>query len=312
MPSSEIFSPSWVGCGKTALVVVDDLLGQGEGSPADSVVREFTGNGGADYLLEIVSGLGEGALELEAMDRILGEDGGPGERTGLYELAGSGEAGTLVLPSAGSAVIPLLERFALRHPQVLLCCEISSDREEAGLLRPLPNLALLSGGSVDGQGAAALAGQLCARDFFPLRTPTSIERPGLGFCGVAGMEENSLFSRSALRSLASWRRWQGLYRSLDDGSRWAVFELASKAMARRLERELRAFLHSLVIDGFLPFRNGFELEVKLQGSKLAGRDVPERRLSVEVRTSLDPGAGVSVERVINPSRSNIELEGTVA
>ena len=312
MPSSEIFSPGWVGCGKTALVVVDDSLGQGEGSPADSVVREFTGNGGADYLLEIVSGLGEGALELEAMDRIMGEDGGPGERTGLYELAGSGEAGTLVLPSAGSAVIPLLERFALRHPQVLLCCEISSDREEAGLLRPLPNLALLSGGSVDGQGAAALAGQLCARDFFPLRTPTSIERPGLGLCGVAGMEENSLFSRSALRSLASWRRWQGLYRSLDDGSRWAVFELASKAMARRLERELRAFLHSLVIDGFLPFRNGFELEVKLQGSKLAGRDVPERRLSVEVRTSLDPRAGVLVERVINPSRSNIELEGTVA
>jgi len=52
--------------------------------------------------------------------------------------------------------------------------------------------------------------------------------------------------------------------------------------------------------------------VKLQGSKLAGRDVPERRLSVEVRTSLDPGAGVSVERVINPSSSNIELEGTVA
>ena len=312
MPSSEMFSPGWVGCGKTALVVVDDSLGQGEGSPADSVVREFTGNGGADYLLEIVSGLGEGALELEAMDRIMGEDGGPGKRTGLYELAGSGEAGTLVLPSASSAAIPLLERFALRHPQVLLCCEISSDREDAGLLRPLPNLALLRGGSVDGQGAAALAGQLCARDFFPLRTPTSIERPGLGFCAVAGMEENRLFSRSALRSLTSWRRWQGLYRSLDDGSRWAVFELASKAMARRLERELRAFLHSLVIDGFLPFRNGFELEVKLQGSKLAGRDVPERRLSVEVRTSLDPGTGVSVERVINPSRSNLELEGTVA
>jgi len=312
MPSSEIFSPGWVGCGKTALVVVDDSLGQGEGSPADSVVREFTGNGGADYLLEIVSGLGEGALELEAMDRILGEDGGPGERTGLYELAGSGEAGTLVLPSASSAVIPLLERFALRHPQVLLCCGISSDRGDAGLLRPLPNLALLRGGSVDGRGAAALAGQLCAIDFFPLRTPTSIERPGLGLCGAAGMEENSLFSRSELRSLASWRRWQGLYRSLDDGSRWAVFELASKAMARRLERELRAFLHSLVIDGFLPFRNGFELEVKLQGSKLEGKDVPERRLSVEVRTSLDPGAGFSVERVINPSRSYIEMERTVA
>ena len=138
-----------------------------------------------------------------------------------------------------------------------------------------------------------------------------VNRAG-GLRAAAGTQENRLFSRSALRSLASWRRWQGLYRSLDDGSRWAVFELASKAMARRLERELRAFLHSLVIDGFLPFRNGFELEVKLQGSKLAGRDVPERRLSVEVRTSLDPGAGVSVERVINPSRSNIELEGTVA
>jgi hypothetical protein len=274
------------------------------------MVREFTGNGGADYLLEIVSGLGEGVLELEAMEKILGEDGGPGERTGLYELAGSGEAGTLVLPPAGSAVIPLLESFALRHPQVLLCCEIPADREDAGLLRPLPNLALLGGVPVDGQGAAALAGQLCARDFFPLRTPTSIERPALGLCAAAGKQENRLLSPSALRSLASWRRWQGLYRSLDDGSRWAVFEFASKSMARRLERELRAFLHSLVIDGFLPFRNGFELEVKLEESRLPGQDASEHRLSVEVRTSLDPGAGVSVERVINPSRSKIEMEGT--
>ncbi|MEC9032677.1 MAG: hypothetical protein VYB15_12435, partial [Planctomycetota bacterium] len=69
MSSSKIFSPGWVGCGKTVLVVVDDSLEQGEGSPAGSVVREFTGNGGADYLLEIVSGLGEGALELEAMEK---------------------------------------------------------------------------------------------------------------------------------------------------------------------------------------------------------------------------------------------------
>ena len=83
-------------------------------------------------------------------------------------------------------------------------------------------------------------------------------------------------------------------------------------MARRLERELRAFLHSLVIDGFLPFRNGFELEVRWQGSQLPGQDAPERRLSIEVRTSLDPGAGVSVERVIHPSRSTIEVEGTAA
>ena len=310
MSSSKIFSPGWVGCGKTVLVVVDDSLEQGEGSPAGSMVREFTGNGGADYLLEIVSGLGEGVLELEAMEKILGEDGGPGERTGLYELAGNGEAGTLVLPPAGAAVIPLLERFALRHPQILLCCEIFADREDAGLLRPLPNLALLSGVPVDGQGAAALAGQLCARDFFPLRTPTSIERPGPGVCAAAGKQENRLFAQPALCSLASWRRWQGLYRSLDDGSRWAVFEFASKSMARRLERELRAFLHSLVIDGFLPFRNGFELEVKLEGSQLPGQDASEHRLSVEVRTSLDPGAGVSVERVINPSRSKIEMEGT--
>ena len=310
MSSAKIFSPGWVGCGKTVLVAVDDSLEQGEGSPAGSVVREFTGNGGVEYLLEIVSGLGEGALELEAMDKILGEDGGPGERTGLYELAGSGEAGTLVLPPAGSAVIPLLERFALRHPQVLLCCEILADREDAGLLRPLPNLALLSGVPVDGPGAAALAGQLCAIDFFPLRTPTSIERPGLGLCAAAGKPENMIFSRSAIRSLATWRRWQGLYRSLDDGSRWTVFEFASKSMVRRLERELRAFLHSLVIDGFLPFRNGFELEVKLEGGQLPGQDASEHRLSVEVRTSLDPGAGVSVERVINPSRSDVEMEGT--
>ena len=50
--------------------------------------------------------------------------------------------------------------------------------------------------------------------------------------------------------------------------------------------------------------------MKLEESRLPGQDASEHRLSVEVRTSLDPGAGVSVERVINPSRSKIEMEGT--
>ncbi len=86
MPSSEMFSPGWVGCGTTALVVVDDSLGQGEGSPADSVVREFTGNGGTDYLLEIVSGpLSRSIVVPNPLSRYQYSDGEDGHEEGSRE-----------------------------------------------------------------------------------------------------------------------------------------------------------------------------------------------------------------------------------
>lgn len=307
MVSSERMFPGWTGCGRTVLVVVDDSLAQGEGSRAESLVREYTDHGGSDYLLEIVSGLGDDALGAAALGRLLGEDGGPGERSGLYELAGRGEAGTLVLPLVSSDAVALLEQFALRYPQVLLCCPISSGAAPARLERPTPNLVLLYSGQAGGSVAAALAGQLAARDFFPLRTPTSIQRPTSTLRGALP-ELDDCFSSGELRALASWRRWQGLYRSLDQGSRWTVFELASDIMARRLERELRAFLHSLVIDGFLPFRKGFELEVKLEKSDPDGGGLAESRLSIAVCANLDSAAGISMERVMSSAADHARRE----
>lgn len=295
---------NWAGCGKTALVVIDDGMKRGPGSAADSMVNEFTDNGGSDYLLEIVAGLGDGTLGRGALLRLLGEDEGPGERSGLCELLGGGEVGTVVLPTVSSDVIYLLEDFALWHPRVLLCCSLAVDggdhgRSRPSLDRPLPNLVLLGESEGGAPGAAALAGHLDARDFFPLRTPTAVEYPGTGIRGGTGREEAWLSIAGKIRELACWRRWQGLYRSLDEGTRWTVFEFASDAMVRRLERELRAFLYSLSIDGFLPFRNGFDLRVAMEASEAGAGESAERRLSVDVRAGLDPDEMISVGRVFS-------------
>ena len=311
MSTIERSSLRWVGCGKTALL--------GWTAPAREALEEvFIANGGADYLLETSPppqerSDGEDALGWDELSFLMGEDGGPGERSGLYKLAERENLGTLVLPPVVSGAAGLLEDFALQHPRLLVCCSVATDPATAELprpvlRRPLPNILLLKNTPPGESVAAALAGYLYSRDFFPLRTPSEVERSRLGIRSGVGLEKDRFPFCGELRGLVAWRRWQGLYRSLDEGTRWTVFEFASESMVRRLERELRAFLHSLGVDGFLPFRNGFDLEVAMEGSGLDTDEADERRLSIEVRARLDSGAGVAVERVFSPAPGEVEIE----
>jgi hypothetical protein len=54
-----------------------------------------------------------------------------------------------------------------------------------------------------------------------------------------------------LGNLWAWRRWEGLRRSLDLGTRWLLFEVQDRRLRARVEREVTAFLHTLTDAGLL-------------------------------------------------------------
>lgn len=303
-------SLSWAGCGKTALVLLPCSGREETDARGDALVKDFTASGGVEFILHAASlcpsmrDPGE-ALGLDALSELIGEAGDPGDCSGLYELAGRDEIGTVVLPPVASAAAGLMEDFALQHPRLLFCCEVLPENGaqagggEGSILRlPLPNLASLEMQTPGKPAAACLAGYLEARDFFPLRTPSALARPNLAIRSGIGTEDDSFPFPGELRALVTWRRRQGLRRSLESGTRWTVFEYASGALLRRVEREARAFLHSLAVDGFLPFRNGFELKVSMEGERQGAVEGFERRLSIGVRTRLDSCDGVEVEQVL--------------
>lgn len=315
-------SLEWIGCGKTALLALPGSGREGTGPQEDALVNDFTASGGVEFILETgsispaVRGCGE-VPGLDTLSELIGEAGDPGDCSGLYELAGRDEIGTVVLPPVAAEAAGLLEDFALQHPRLLFCCQVPAEaglnadgRERAGLRRPLPNLAILETRLPGNSSAAALAGYLEARDFFPLRTPSALDRSNLAIRSGAGREEDSFPFPGELRALVTWRRRQGLRRSLEAGTRWAVFEYASSALLRRVERQTRAFLHSLAVDGFLPFRNGFELKVSMEGRQQGDTDGFDRRLSIGVRTRFDARDGVEVEQVL-PAASVVVEESTV-
>jgi len=308
----------WVGCGKTALVSLRAPALEDTAAQEAGLVKDFTAGGGVEFILEPLSlsagdGYLDGVLGQDALAQLVGEPGDPGDCSGLYELAGRDEVGTVVLPPVSSAAIGLLEDFALQHPRLLLCCQIAGGSgqqagggAEVSLRRPLPNLAVLELQAPGKPSAAHLAGCLEARDFFPLRTPSALQRSSMAIRSGIGGEGELLPFPGELRALVTWRRRQGLRRSLELGTRWTVFEYASEALLRRVERQARAFFHSLAVDGFLPFRKGFELKVSLAGDPQDGTEGFERRLSIGVRTRLDTCDGVEVEQLLPAGRVVLE------
>ena len=310
MSTCDQSSLSWAGCGKTVMVSLQAPALEETAAQEDRLVKDFTAGGGVEFLLESIflsaeDGYRAGVLGQDALSQLVGEPGDPGDCSGLHELAGRDEVGTVVLPPVSSSAIGLLEDFALQHPGLLFCCQVEGDSgQQAGgtagtsLRRPLPNLAVLQMPVIGEPSAAHLAGCLEARDFFPLRTPSALERSHLAIRSGIGGEGELLPFPGELRALVTWRRRAGLRRSLEIGTRWIVFEYASEALLRRVERQARAFLHSLAVDGFLPFRKGFELKVALVGETQDGTEGFERKLSIGVRTRLDTCDGVEVEQLL--------------
>ena len=86
----------------------------------------------------------------------------------------------------------------------------------------------------------------------------------------------------------AWRRWEGLRRSIELGSRWPVMELHHPLVWRHVERELRGFLHRLVEYGLVrgPGSGGFQVRCtprQASASAARGAVVPAVDIHVSMR-----------------------------
>ncbi len=204
----------------------------------------------------------------------VGEDAGPGCRSGLHALAEMDEVGTIVVPlppspradlgdatgsgdaadaAAGARRAKQVLELAARRPEVFFLLEGSGERKLFFLRR---NVVVLDVPGEDrpeaGALACALAGYLEAADWRP-EAPFRPLRP----------EPPHGFARAQCLSLHAWRRREGLRRSIDLGTRWVVFEASHPLVWRRVEREVSAFIGRLETEGF--FRK-------------TGRDAPQEAL----------------------------------
>jgi hypothetical protein len=212
----------------------------------------------------------------------LGEDGGPGERSGIHIFRDLEDVGSVVVPPLPRSQLEPFLSLSRRRQELFFILEESPGRgggsrsQEVQLARPLPN-AVIVAPPRGAAGGAALAGWIESRDLAgagPGRPPSP--RGAAPFAAARG----------ALRGLLAWRRWAALSRSIERGSRWIVFEENQALMRRRLEREVRAFIHELSLGGLMPPWGGPGLEVRCEALTEEG-DAPGRpsgvRLGVRVR-----------------------------
>lgn len=218
-------------------------------------------------------------LEGDAVERP-GRDGGPGGGTGLDAALDFEDVGTVAIsgplpPARARDVLAI----AGRVPDLLFLFEARADAlgesgaageapEAAGaegpafrLLRPNA-AALVSPGGLPAEGGArpealepglgALVAYLESRDFRPEPpyAPPSAERPAWL------SPEDALY-------LEAFRRLQGLRRSLEEGTRWVLFERNGPLLWGALEREIGSFLGRLREAGLLePEASGGSFRVR--------------------------------------------------
>jgi len=251
----------------------------------------------------------DGTRLVEASNVVswIGEDGGPGERDGLCAFLDDEDIGSVVLPPVRPDALAPVLRFALEHPELFLF--VPSVEPTAGvepeLSRPLPNVARLRVPDGSRYGASDLARYIACRDFVPRWTRSVDVGPG---SVDTAMVEPGIWSSVEVDVLPilAWRRWRGLERSLDRGTRWVIFESAMPAMVRSIDRAVRGFLRQLTLDGLLRSFVGREVAVTYESE----RGVEEEgRLVLRVRVELSGEFGVVLPRSIERSTSLVPSVG---
>jgi len=220
----------------------DDLPGMARADSGSGLVRalrDFFEAGGKECLA-----LDDPRLEDPTVPWI-GEDAGPGYRSGVYALADSEDVGTVILAGRCTPrVVEWVLELARRKPDVLFLLGAESPAElpppEPSFSLVRRNAGVLHGPERAAPGLGAVAAVLEARDF----------RAELPFAGPS-MEPPPWISRRDLLRLEAWRRVRGLERSLDAGTRWVVFELNHPFLWGRVEREVTLFLRRLETMGFV-------------------------------------------------------------
>jgi hypothetical protein len=247
---------------------------------------EFLENGGNSCI--ILEGPPSAAGRLPG----LGEEGAPGQGTGLHALAELEEVGAVAIVGSLSA----LEReqvlaFAQRRRDLFFFLEergleaeeprlsLLRLRDNAAALRWRPPAAFEAGRRAAGGGLGKLAAYLEASDF---RFHEEFRS--------ARAEPPAWLETSVALELQAWRRRAGLRRSLDLGTRWVLFELNHPFLWRKVEREVRAFLRQLQRRGFLKPGEGHSADSVV----CAGE--PGEGVAIHVRVRLsDPFGSVLTE-----------------
>ena len=311
---------AWVGPGKTAFLDhpadADAALGSGSinSSPQDAAEDGPKSEG------DTSSDDGSADTDRETQPRWItasnvaewiGEDGGPGERDGLCAFLDDEGVGSVVLPPVRSEALTPVLRFALEHPQIFLFVQSAEYRDDPRptIQRPLPNVAQLRLPRDCEYDLRDLARCIESRDFVP-RVVRSLLPPrapsdASSASGAKSPTESTATSfwrdvEEELVSILAWRRWSGLERSLDFGTRWVVFESAMPALIRSIDRGVRGFLRQLTLDGFFPTLGGWEVEVRYASEP---HDPNEGKLILRVDAGLAGEFGVALSRAVEPDGS---------
>lgn len=286
----------WVGPGRSAFAGAAGKYRQGEVVEApgpEEVLSAFGGGGDAAFLRSLAAYFSAGGgpclvLNLPPPDSLtagqrsawLGENGGPGYRTGLWALADQEEVGTIAVPGLLATDLRrgLLSGLVAREDLFVVLDELPGGEDEE---LPLAPRALRASGWVEGgEGPVPPSGPLLAlleasdfREDRPERALRALGGPG-----------HPTLTGSPFASVESWRAWEGLRRSIDLGTRWVIFEQNGEFLWRRLEREVGAFLSRLHRLGLLEGRSADEaFRVRSLAGPRSRRGEGHLLLRIEVR-----------------------------
>jgi hypothetical protein len=259
-------------------VLRQDVLAREGGDDGRAAVESYFAAGGAGCLLVADPRFGD--------PDWAGEDGGPGFRSGVPAIAEADDIGLVVVAAPSSARrLEGLRACARAWPRKLFVAAVEVGA--AAVTRHGDNVASVAGPRGGSSLAGALAAYLEAADF-------QLDAPAAAPPLPAGLGQGDA------RWLRELRRAAGLWRSIDEGTRWSVFDLDHELTWRRVEREVGTFLARLDLAGFFGRTRGAwsvscrpALLAPASAGHPAGTDVPcgAIQLHVEVPAAVLAGAG---------------------
>jgi len=267
---------------------VSDRAGPRRLAAGDRVEAELRSGAGADAITAAEAFLDAGGSACVVahgawVEGFASKAATPAEaaRAALSALAERDDAGMILLlgDSAGQARDLALE-IAARREDIFVLVEtrggdapsLAPAGENAATMRFPPGYGDAS------RDLGLLAASLCAGDF-------SEERPFLERTARSGAGADFLtgVSKREREAIRLWRRKEGLRRSIDRGTRWALLEANRPFLRRRVEREVTAFLRRMEDLGLLDRSAGFSVECSR-----AGGAAESGRIELAVKARLAP------------------------
>ncbi len=286
----------------------------------------------------------------------IGDDGGPGKRTGVFQLLDLQDVSTILVLAGDGAARERVLGVARRRPDKLFLFPALSPRVRAGgdsdairdsdgsrqeLKTECVSFLLPNSAEVCPFPDEPTRDDHGDRDATPFarRVDRLREVDGLRDLGrlVAMLDSTEFSDRPRFRRrpdaarwperspgvvrLMAWRRWEGLRRSIELGSRWTVMELHHPLVWRHVERDIRGFLHRMAEYGLVrgAGSGGFQVRCgprRASASAARGAAVPAVDIHVSVRLTSPydaalnlatfSGSALDLARVGRPEATEVE------